>query len=413
MEISHQVVDNWTELRIVGRLDGYWSDHFAAAVDEQIRHGAHRLRLELSEVVFLSSAGVRVLLRSYKQLQALQGKLAIANASEPVKKVLELSGLTALLLAPTSLGPSTADVTVIAASRVERGGVSFELFESDTQARLRCQLVGDPGRLEGCRFGPEDCRRMRFPENAIGLGLGALGNDFNDCKDRFGEFLAVGGAAAYLPTDGTGVPDYLVGREKAVADLEVCYAVTCEGVFGRLARFETRADEPVPLAELVEGCLDLARSELAAVVMVAETSGLLGAALRRSPARGPAEGAPFAFPEVRDWLSFTAESAFPRALTLVVGIAGRNPPEKLGPFVRPLREKSLAGHFHAAAFSYTPLPRGAIEMKATVGNLFETQTLQGVLHLLNDMSEISVSGQSRFVRGACWIGPIEGILDPA
>ena len=40
--------------------------------------------------------------------------------------------------------------------------------------------------------------------------------------------------------------------------------------------------EPVPLAELVEGCLELARAELAAVVMVAETSGLMGAALRRS-----------------------------------------------------------------------------------------------------------------------------------
>ena len=110
----------------------------------------------------------------------------------------------------------------------------------------------------------------------------------------------------------------------------------------------------------------------------------------------------------RDWLSFTAESAFPRALTLVVGVAGRNPPSNLSPFVRPLRDRSLAGHFHAAAFSYTPLPRGAIDLKTTVGTLFETQTLQGVLHLLNDMSEISVSGQSRFIRGACWIGPIGG-----
>ena len=100
MEISHQVVDNWTELRVAGRLDGYWSDHFATAVEEQIRHGAHRLRFDLSEVVFLSSAGVRVLLRTYKQLQGIQGKLIVSNPSEPVLKVLELSGLTALLLAP-------------------------------------------------------------------------------------------------------------------------------------------------------------------------------------------------------------------------------------------------------------------------------------------------------------------------
>src|SRR5262249_53250846 len=145
------------------------------------------------------------------------------------KKVLELSGLTALLLSAPA--PSVRDVAAPTAAHVERGPVAFELFETDPQARLRCRLVGDPARLDGCRFNPEGARRLQFPEQALGLGLGALGNDFNDCKDRFGEFLAVGGAAAYLPTDGTGVPDYLVGRNAAVPDLQVCYAVTCEGSF--------------------------------------------------------------------------------------------------------------------------------------------------------------------------------------
>jgi hypothetical protein len=363
------------------------------------------LRLDLARVDFLSSAGVRVLLRAYKQLQGLQGRFTIINPSEPVKKVLELSGLTALLLAAPA-APSVPDLTVIPSTRVERGPVAFELFEPDRQARLRCQLVGDPARLHDCQIGPDDCRRLRFPESALGVGLGALGNDFADCKQRFGEFLAVSGTAAYLPTDGNGVPDYLVAHAAAVPDLEVCYAITCEGSFGRLARFETRAEEPVPLAELMDACLDLSATELAGIVMIAETSGLMGAALRRSPALGPAEGAPFAFPGVRDWLSFTAESAFPRSLALVVGVAGRNPSAKLAPFVRPLDAGALAGHFHAAAFTYQPLPRGFIDLKTTVVNLFETQTLQGVLHLLNDMREISVSGQSRFVRGACWMGPI-------
>jgi len=45
-------------------------------------------------------------------------------------------------------------------------------------------------------------------------------------------------------------------------------------------------------------------------------------------------------------------------------------------------------------------------MKTTVSTLFEAETLQGVLHLLNDDREITGAGQSEFVRGACWIGPI-------
>jgi len=62
------------------------------------------------------------------------------------------------------------------------------------------------------------------------------------------------------------------------------------------------------------------------------------------------------------------------------------------------------GHFHAAALSYRPLMKGTIDLNATVTTLFETQTLQGVLHLLTDDRLASGPQQSEFVRGACWIG---------
>jgi hypothetical protein len=67
----------------------------------------------------------------------------------------------------------------------------------------------------------------------------------------------------------------------------------------------------------------------------------------------------------------------------------------------------LAGHFHAAAFPYHPFKKGRIELKDTVANLFETAGLMGVLHLLNDDRDRTGIGQSRFVRGACWVGPLQ------
>ena len=79
--------------------------------------------------------------------------------------------------------------------------------------------------------------------------------------------------------------------------------------------------------------------------------------------------------------------------------------------LRPLATGApAAGHFHAAAFSYRPLQKGDIDLAATVATLFEAETLQGVLHLLTDDREISGAGQSDFVRGACWIGPIADIV---
>jgi hypothetical protein len=142
------------------------------------------------------------------------------------------------------------------------------------------------------------------------------------------------------------------------------------------------------------------------MIMAAETTGLVGAALRRSPcAATPVK--PLAFPEVRSWLSFTAEPAYRNSSALVVGVAGRGDAGRLTTLVRPLIGGGCWGHFHAAAFSYRPLPKGLIDCQATVTGLFEQQTLEGILHLLGDDRTIVGAGQSEFIRGACWFGPID------
>ena len=49
-------------------------------------------------------------------------------------------------------------------------------------------------------------------------------------------------------------------------------------------------------------------------------------------------------------------------------------------------------------------------MTRTVKGLFEEQALQGVLHLLSEYRTIGGAVQSEFVRGACWVPPIDEIL---
>jgi len=95
---------------------------------------------------------------------------------------------------------------------------------------------------------------------------------------------------------------------------------------------------------------------------------------------------------------------------LVVGIAAPTTIEGLNPMLRPLENNSPSGgHFHAAAFSYRPLRRGETNLKNATTALFEAETLQGVLHLINDERQISGAGESEFLRGTCWIGPITEI----
>ena len=188
----------------------------------------------------------------------------------------------------------------------------------------------------------------------------------------------------------------------------VLYGLECRGNFSHLARFEAASDHSAAtLSALAESALSIADAEAVGLVIVAESNGLIGAALRRSPAIPADQDAPFSFPKIREWLSFTPERVFTRSVTLLVGVAQRTGEGELSSMVRPLGGGSaLSGHFHAAVFTYGPLQRGRIEQRAVVTKLFETERLQTVLHLLNDDRSIVGLGQSEFTRGACWIGPL-------
>src|SRR5438270_9118771 len=120
MQISKRLIGQTVELKIEGRVDGYWSDHLAAAVDQEIRQGSHHIQLDLSQVAFLSSAGIGTLVRLYKDLKSIQGSFAVSNCSGIVLKVLELSKLVELLVAKTAPEPLSDEISgnLVAEARV-------------------------------------------------------------------------------------------------------------------------------------------------------------------------------------------------------------------------------------------------------------------------------------------------------
>ena len=53
--------------------------------------------VNLTDLVFVSSAGLRVILRAVKQVRAYKGALKVCGARGMVKEVLEISGFDSLL----------------------------------------------------------------------------------------------------------------------------------------------------------------------------------------------------------------------------------------------------------------------------------------------------------------------------
>ena len=406
MEITKTQGPEALELRLQGRLDASWADHVGKAIDDAIRAGSHQIELNFAQVDYLSSAGLRLLLKYYKQLKAVHGHLAITQPSGGAYTILKMAGFAEMMI--TASTPAVPAPAKSEPTRVEKSGAVFQVFGQTPGAQLQCSLIGQPEKFFNGGFQPTDCVNVALPSGTFGLGLGAFGNGFDDCRERFGEFVALAGTGATLPTDGSSVPDFVVTEEALVPELKVLYALAGKGEFAQMIRFDAKAEPPgvISLSELVEAALELSGADAAGFAILTETAGLVGAALRRSPGRADATS-PLAFPGVRDWLSFTTERTNERNLALIVGIAVREPPAQVAPFVRRLAPGArVQGHFHAALFPYRPVQRGELLLDKAIGGLLSTDSVQTLLHLLSDDRQFEGMGQSEFMRGACWIGPI-------
>ena len=90
-------------LRMNGRLDAHGANVMDEALETDMDDGVTGLVLDIPEVTYLSSAGVRSLLTALKGLKARDGVLALAGTGDYCRKVLEMSGLlTAFAMLPTS-----------------------------------------------------------------------------------------------------------------------------------------------------------------------------------------------------------------------------------------------------------------------------------------------------------------------
>ena len=404
MEITREKSGEFLVIRLSGRLDANWCNHVQNALSAAVRDGEHRIHLDMAQVGYVSSAGLRVLLSVFKQLRAINGSFGVTRGSPAVRSVLELAGLSMLLATEADATAAVSDEGAPHAS----ASAKYEVFRKETLfSGVRLEIVGESAALRRGSDGTQ-ARPAELGANAFALGVGALGSTYADCAGRFGEFLAVAGVAAFQPSDGSSRPDFVVTQGAYVPEGRLLTGLAGEGAFPLLARFEAQPEaRVVGLTELAQTALGLSGAPAAAIVAVAETSCLVGAALRQSPATTTVGGDRFAFPQIREWLSFTSERAFRDSTSLVVGVVAK-PGSSFDSLLRPLgKDSGILAHVHAAAFPYRPLRKGRVELKPTVSELFDGQGLQAVLHLLADPREFNGAGQSEFFRGALWIAPVQ------
>jgi anti-anti-sigma factor len=96
MQISTRTSNDVHIVAIAGSLDSGTSPEAQKSLDAVLA-SAKKLVLDFSELDYISSAGLRVLLGVAKKLRASGGKLGMFGLNQSVREVFDISGFSSIL----------------------------------------------------------------------------------------------------------------------------------------------------------------------------------------------------------------------------------------------------------------------------------------------------------------------------
>ncbi len=97
MEYTLEEFKHCDLLAVSGRVDSDTAPKLAEVLDDLMDQGRYNIVLDLNDVFFLSSAGLRVLIDTQKQCQRMnRGELVLSRVPERICEALDLVGLVPL-----------------------------------------------------------------------------------------------------------------------------------------------------------------------------------------------------------------------------------------------------------------------------------------------------------------------------
>ncbi len=95
MKLTHEKNGTDLTIHLSGEMNTLTAPELSALLDKEL-DGMQTLTLDFKECDYVSSAGLRVLLATYKQMKAAKGSMELINVGPDFKDVLMNTGLDAV-----------------------------------------------------------------------------------------------------------------------------------------------------------------------------------------------------------------------------------------------------------------------------------------------------------------------------
>ncbi len=96
MEIKKQLDGSKLTVKLSGRLDTTTAPEFESSLKQSLDKVTD-LTLDFSELDYISSAGLRVMLSAQKTMNAAKGSMRVVGSNEIVKEIFDVTGFSDIL----------------------------------------------------------------------------------------------------------------------------------------------------------------------------------------------------------------------------------------------------------------------------------------------------------------------------
>jgi anti-sigma B factor antagonist len=97
MEIIEEKNADINVFIIKGRLDSKTSQEFEEKIVKSSKDGAKNMIFDFKELEYISSAGLRVILKATKEMKRTNGMIVLCSMQDYVKEVFEIAGFDTFL----------------------------------------------------------------------------------------------------------------------------------------------------------------------------------------------------------------------------------------------------------------------------------------------------------------------------
>jgi len=233
-EINVQLNKEVPCLVLKGRLDGFGAELFEKKTNNVHPDSSHWIA-DFRAVDYMSSAGIRALLKKEKELRKKGGTLILCGMDPDVAKVLNLTGLSKHFMVVLDQKEALDHITHLK----KHGGIREEFTFTKHGCSFSCTGILEPNSIIDIWNNARKCKAPRFDQSSLvstnlkelglSFGLGGFGNTAEQAQDGLGLFVSLKTATGVSPADGYCRPDFLYTDTPVEIQMFLAQAISFSG----------------------------------------------------------------------------------------------------------------------------------------------------------------------------------------